>query len=52
MLGVTQLESSAAEKALGVVVDTKLNTRRQRALAAKGLNSVLGCPAGEALPAG
>nr|XP_047909708.1 uncharacterized protein LOC125180947 [Anser cygnoides]XP_047909709.1 uncharacterized protein LOC125180947 [Anser cygnoides]XP_047909710.1 uncharacterized protein LOC125180947 [Anser cygnoides]XP_047909711.1 uncharacterized protein LOC125180947 [Anser cygnoides] len=43
MLGTTHLESSLAEKDLGVLVDTKLKTSEQHALATKRVNGLLGC---------
>jgi len=42
MLGATPLESSLAEKNLGVLLDTKLNTSQKWAFAAKKAKGILG----------
>ena len=43
MLGATQMETSLAEKDVGVLLDTKLDTSQRCALAAEEATSILGC---------
>lgn len=43
MLGATQLEISFAEKALGILLDTKSNTDQPCAFVAKKRNGILVC---------
>jgi len=43
MLWATQLENSFAEKALGVLVDTKLNMKEQCSIMTKKDSCILGC---------
>jgi len=43
MLRATQMESSSAEKDIGVLVDTKLNSSQQCVVTAKNTNGILDC---------